>query len=370
MKTILIIEDTDFISENIATTLKFEGYSTIIAEDGIRGLERLRTSQPDLILCDVSMPRMDGFGVLRELRKMKEVVSTTPFIFLTAKAEKADMRRGMELGADDYLTKPFTTVELINAVNTQLAKKEKVEQHYEEKLDELRGNITYALPHEFRTALNGILGFSDIIINATANVNGAMIDPNEINDLARSIKESGRRLHKLTENFLVYTQIQILSSKPEELEELRNFAVENVGEILRDTAHSFAHQFERVNDLHCEVAVGDVQMSSENFVKIINELLDNSFRFSEPGSIVRVTAHNDERDYTIVIKDIGRGMTAEQLANIGAYNQFRRDMYEQQGAGLGLTISKLLTEIHGGAFTIDSELEVGTTVTVVLPVVV
>lgn len=367
MKTILIIEDTDFISENIATTLKFEGYTTVIAEDGVFGLEAVRKNKPDLILCDVSMPRMDGFGVLKELRNMKEA-GTTPFIFLTAKAEKADMRKGMELGADDYLTKPFTTVELINAVTTQLAKKEQVEQHYEEKLDELRGNITYALPHEFRTALNGILGFSDIIITATSGEEpGDDVDLSEINDMARSIKESGNRLHKVTENFLVYTQIQTIAASPEKILEIRTFSVENVGEIVRDTSNAFAQNFERRDDLHVHIEPGDVQMSSENFVKIICELLDNAFKFSKAGTPVNVVTRIEAGQYVVIISDVGRGMTVEQINNIGAYNQFARDLHEQQGAGLGLTVAKSLTEIHDGRFTIQSEVNRGTTVTLELP---
>ncbi len=371
MKTILIIEDTDFISETIATTLRFEGYDTCVAEDGVAGLEAIASCKPDLILCDVSMPRMDGFGVLGELRKNKEL-GTVPFIFLTAKAEKADMRRGMELGADDYLTKPFTATELIAAVTTQLAKQEKVAQHYEEKLEVLRGNISYALPHEFRTALNGILGYSDIIIDmakmSQMSNTSYVIDADELLEMAVAIKDSGRRLHKMTENFLVYTQITSIAGKPEAVEELKRFTVENASEIIADIATIASRDNGRESDLSLDICEAKLRMSSENLYKIAQELLSNAFKFSEAGTPVRVRCALENGSYVISIHDGGRGMTHDQIESIGAYNQFRRDVYEQQGVGLGLVISKMLAELHDGQFTIDSEVGVQTTVTVVLPV--
>lgn len=367
MKTILIIEDTDFISETIATTLRFEGYNTHVAEDGLAGLEAVTAHKPDLILCDVSMPRMDGFGVLAELRKNKER-GTIPFIFLTAKAEKADMRRGMELGADDYLTKPFTASELIAAVTTQLDKQEKVAQHYEEKLEELRGNISYALPHEFRTALNGILGYSDIIIDiAKLTREGEPLDSNELLEMAVAIKESGRRLHKMTENFLVYTQITSIAGKPEAVAELKKYTVDNTGEVIADTATIAARDAEREHDLCLDVAEGRLKISSENLYKIMQELLANAFKFSEKDTKVDIRSFIEDSVYTIRISDQGRGMLANQIESIGAYNQFRRDVYEQQGVGLGLVISKMLTELHDGVFSIESEPGKHTIITVALP---
>ncbi len=362
MKKILIIEDTDFISENIATTLRFEGYSTRIAEDGVDGLDEVRDFDPDLILCDVSMPRLDGFGVLSELRKMSDKHSTTPFIFLTAKAEKTDMRRGMELGADDYLTKPFTTVELINAVTSQFSKKQLLDEKYEEKLDELRGNITYALPHEFRTALSGILGYSEEIVRATAETSTTTIDKADINDLARAIKEAGRRLEKLTENFLVYTQIQVLQTQPERLAEIRANKVYGAHDFLVERAQAAAEQYERRADLKVDVDDTGVRMTAENYAKILSELLDNAFRFSEKGDRVEIRLRNHGSTCEIEIRDEGRGMSEDQIAKIGAYNQFERQVYEQQGVGLGLTVARLLAELHEGSLTIESKLGAGTSI--------
>ncbi len=107
MKKILVIEDEEFVRENIVELLDAEGFEVIGAEDGRMGLNLAKAMVPDLILCDVMMPELDGYGVLTALRQ-DSILAAVPFIFLTAKAAKADLRQGMELGADDYLTTPFT----------------------------------------------------------------------------------------------------------------------------------------------------------------------------------------------------------------------------------------------------------------------
>lgn len=123
MKTVLVIEDEPEMRRNITRLLKLEGYEAIPAEDGRVGLELARRSRPDLILCDVMMPAMDGHEVLQALRSEPEGRSV-PFIFLTAKGEKADLRGGMNLGADDYLTKPVDNDELLAAVAARLRRAE------------------------------------------------------------------------------------------------------------------------------------------------------------------------------------------------------------------------------------------------------
>jgi DNA-binding NarL/FixJ family response regulator len=119
MKTILIIEDQPDMRENIATILEMEEFAVLEAINGRDGIEMAREEKPDLILCDIMMPEMDGYDVLHALRADK-TVSGTPFIFLTAKGEKRDQRAGMNLGADDYLTKPVSADELLGAVNARL----------------------------------------------------------------------------------------------------------------------------------------------------------------------------------------------------------------------------------------------------------
>lgn len=121
MTSVLVIEDQETIRDNIATILESEGYSVISAKDGSYGLRFVREKQPDLIVCDIMMPGIDGYGVLNAVRH-NPVTAAIPFIFLTARADKGDLRQGMNLGADDYLTKPFTRIELLESVKTRLQK--------------------------------------------------------------------------------------------------------------------------------------------------------------------------------------------------------------------------------------------------------
>ncbi len=128
-KTILIIDDNDDIRENTAEILGFGGYKTVTAENGKKGIELAVNEKPDLIVCDIMMPELDGYGVLHLLRKNPET-EDIPLIFLTAKAERSDLRKGMEMGADDYVTKPFEEVELMNAIQSRLAKYDVLQRKY------------------------------------------------------------------------------------------------------------------------------------------------------------------------------------------------------------------------------------------------
>ncbi len=121
MTAILVIEDQVKILENIRETLEMEGYQSLGASNGMAGVQLARAHHPDLIICDVMMPGMDGYAVLMELQNNPET-AVIPFMFLTARADRDSQRQGMELGADDYLTKPFTRSELVAAVTTRLQK--------------------------------------------------------------------------------------------------------------------------------------------------------------------------------------------------------------------------------------------------------
>lgn len=129
MKRILVIEDTPSVREEIVTILNFEGFETLEAENGLIGIQLARKHLPDLIICDIMMPKLDGYKVLAELRK-DSATALIPFIFLTAKVSKEDIRQGMNIGADDYLTKPFTAEELITAIKTRLERQMTMARYY------------------------------------------------------------------------------------------------------------------------------------------------------------------------------------------------------------------------------------------------
>ncbi|MFT3705585.1 MAG: response regulator [Agriterribacter sp.] len=143
MKSILVIEDNTDIRENTAEILELAGYKAMTAENGKRGVELALKQKPDIIVCDIMMPELDGYGVLHLLRKNAET-QHIPFIFLTAKIERTDFRKGMEMGADDYITKPFEDIELLHAIEVRLKKAEVLEKKYtmsEKGIQEFLGDI-------------------------------------------------------------------------------------------------------------------------------------------------------------------------------------------------------------------------------------
>src|SRR5688572_1339975 len=129
MKKILLIEDNKDVRENTVEILKLANYNVIAAKNGKEGVEFAQAENPDLIVCDIMMPVLDGYGVLHLLSKT-DATSRIPFIFLTAKAERSDLRKGMEMGADDYLTKPFDDIELLNAIESRLKKTEILKKEF------------------------------------------------------------------------------------------------------------------------------------------------------------------------------------------------------------------------------------------------
>jgi CheY-like chemotaxis protein len=128
-RTILVIDDNTDIRENIAEILDLAGYKTYTAENGKKGVEAAIKEKPSIIVCDIMMPELDGYGVLHMLRKNPDT-ERIPFIFLTARTERSDLRKGMEMGADDYITKPFEDIELLNAVEVRFKRLEILEQQY------------------------------------------------------------------------------------------------------------------------------------------------------------------------------------------------------------------------------------------------
>ncbi len=143
MKKILLIEDNKDVRENTAEILKLAQYNVITAKNGKEGVELAQKEKPDLIICDIMMPVLDGHGALHLLSKNEET-SSIPFIFLTAKAERSDFRKGMEMGADDYLTKPFDDVELLNAIQSRLKKKDILKREFAKSIQGINEFMTEA----------------------------------------------------------------------------------------------------------------------------------------------------------------------------------------------------------------------------------
>ena len=248
MTKILVIEDADPLRNDIVEMLAFEGFDVASAENGIVGVEVAREYKPDLIICDIMMPELDGYGVLNALRKDDQMV-TVPFIFLTAKTDRTDIRHGMGLGADDYLTKPFVASELLESIQARLDKRKTFDDMADERVQVLSENIITALPHELRTPLNTIIGFSDMLITESHR-----ISKDQIADWGKHINLAGQRLYRMVENYLMYVRTLLIANNPEEIEILRKTSCEHPTTTVQVHTMLKAQQANREVDVEMELS--------------------------------------------------------------------------------------------------------------------
>ncbi len=358
MTCILVIEDDPAIRENIAETLEYEGYDVLQADNGSTGVECALRAFPDLILCDVMMPKLDGYGVLAALRS-EPSTSTIPFIFLTAKAEWQAVRKGMDLGADDYLAKPHTMPELLAAVHTRLEKRHSIERIHQQSVEALNRNLIRMLPHELRTPLNAILGNAQLMRSDYERLN-----KQDVQQMGEEIFAASERLQHVIENYFLYAQTELLQRDATRMKIIAEQRVEMPGVLIREVVSAKARQYRRENDIMVQTDNIEICMMAESLWKIVEELVDNALKFSLSGSEIQIIGHSERGTYLLQVRDQGRGMTPDQLKQVGLNVQFERDLYEQQGVGLGLVLAQQLTQLYGGALKIVSEPGGGTTVSV------
>jgi signal transduction histidine kinase len=192
----------------------------------------------------------------------------------------------------------------------------------------------------------------------------ATAKPEEVFESAKHIHESALRLHKLIENFLVFAQIELMANDANSIAATAKSSSTDAAPILDEVSKQIAARYRREGDLQLDVRPCRRAGHRRQSQKIVEELVDNAFKFSAPGTPVRVSASGRDHACSLTVSDRGRGMNIEQIARIGPQVQFERDKYEQQGAGLGLIIAKRLAELNGGEFEINSVPGKETTVTV------
>lgn len=341
---ILVVEDSDDLRENIISLLELNDYEVLFAENGYDGLQLAIKEIPDLIIADRMMPIMEGTQMLQEIRN-NSVTSNIPLIFLTAKSSTSDIRDGMNYGADDYLTKPFEAPELLKAVKTRLEKKSKTD----EKFEKVYKNISQSIPHELRTPLVSLQGFSNIIIEEIET-----IDRETIKDMMIMIKNASIRLHRTIEKFILFTEAELM------LKDKKNYLSLSSGltnvdkttiELLIDskTKTSDVNHVFNINIEDCSVKIW-----MEHFKVIVNEILDNAIKFSYPNNPIEIFSKEDGENYTITIKNYGRGMSEEEIKNSSPFVQHNRSYYEQQGNGLGLAITQRIADFYNVKLEIQS----------------
>lgn len=346
---ILLIEDDNTLRSEISTILDLEGYEVVEADNGKAGVEAAMNSYPDLILCDVMMPVMDGNEVLKLIRS-HNATRLTSFIFITALAERENVRMGMDLGADDYLIKPFTRDEMLKTLRSRLLKADEVRMNAEIEMDSLREKIMNYVPHEMRTPLHAIIGFSEIIIDEANH-----LDLPKLADLAKYINDAGLKLLNVTNRYTRFVEAQTSRGNVP-----KGDMVEHPKELIQKIIVHIAEKYMRSNDVRTDIVDEAIVISEEKFTTVLNEIIDNAFKFSFPGTDIILSSWTDGTYYWLMLQDFGRGIRNDEIKRIGAFQQFERKQFEQQGLGLGLVTAKLLTELYEGGFMISSDFGLGT----------
>lgn len=353
--TILLVEDDKPIRNDLVGILLHEGYEVLTADNGLQGLQVAIDKLPELIVSELIMPEMDGFELLSSLRE-NTATRLIPVILLSALSKYDDIRTGMNRGADDYLVKPFTREDFLSSVEMRLQKVDSLAEQRHHDLQELRIQLIKYLPHELNTPLNGIIGIGQIFKDYPKSLSQA-----EIADLGADIYDSGMRLHRLIQNYLFYSELVV-----------RNDAVttssplESPGDLCQCILMNLAMKYKRQSDTELIVEPCDTLIGYKEFAKLVEELIDNAFKFSLPGTKIIVSCRKLENRFCLKVMDEGQGMTVAEVHNIGAYMQFNRTLHEQQGSGMGLSIAKMIVEMYSGVITFESEPGKGTTVTVLL----
>jgi two-component system, sensor histidine kinase and response regulator len=361
MKKILIVEDNLIVLANIGKLLKAEGFQVLSAENGKLGLQLARTEFPDLILSDIMMPELDGYGMLEALRQDSQY-SAIPFIFLTAKVERQDMRRAMELGSDDFLTKPFTRDELLKSIGSRLQKQGIISDRAKQQLNVLRENITHSLPHRLLFPALQIIALGDRLSKITE-----IPTLEDLHETGSNIYQSAKDLHEITKRFLLYANLEMIGEDSERADQLRSQRSTFIQLEITDLAQQLAGKYHRSSDLILNLADETLAVADNYLEEIARELIDNAFKFSGLGTPVEVTGTCVQGSYVLQISDRGQGMTAEQLKSLGSYMAFEEKLYTNQGAGLGIAIVKRLIELHHGSLKIESNPYKITKVEVTLP---
>lgn len=337
MHHILVVEDDKILRNNIIEFLESEGFSTSSAMDGEAALSEIKDITPDLILCDIMMPKINGIE-LSDLLHKQESFNTVPFIFLTAKADPSDIRKGMNAGADDYIIKPFNFDDLLKSINTRLLKKEIFNKRYEEVTE----SITKHLPHEMRTPLFAVNGLTEMLMEEME-----FLGKDEILSIVKNIKSSGSRLSERLEKFLLYTELNIVSNNPSFYNSLKNDKTYIDYDVINRKVIRIAESKKRSNDIKiCSIPECNIIIYNNYFNFVLNELVDNALKFSKEGTEIIVSGILSENYFTLSVVDKGCGLKQEEIENIRAFKQFNKNEMLQEGLGFGLTIIKKIVDLY------------------------
>jgi signal transduction histidine kinase len=360
--TILVVDDDETILGSVVDILALSDYVCLTAVDGAEALQVMYRRTPDLILSDITMQTMDGYEFYRAVRSNPDWVAI-PFIFLTARGQAADIRRGTSLGADHYLVKPFETEDLLTAVQARLQRMRDIQAAAQTEVEQMKEQLMKVFGHELRTPLTHIYGYVDMLQEDLAD-----LDEEEVSTALQAIRGGSERLVKLIEDLMLVVHIdsgavEMEITRYRTRSELAPLAVE----VVRD--HSVDAE-KRSVQIELQIPDGVIVFGMPAYLKdALARLINNAIKFSKPeGGRVVISGENQDGQTRIAISDNGIGIeAAKQKQLFKRFAQIDRDKMEQQGIGLGLAISSSLVRLHNGDMRVESQPDKGSVFTITLP---
>jgi CheY-like chemotaxis protein len=353
----LIIEDEPAIRKQMAQILRFEGFETCEAENGRQGAAAAIDSLPDLVICDIMMPDLDGFGVLQALRDNPRT-AMIPFIFLTALVAPHDLRHGMEAGADDYITKPYKPASLIGSVRRRLEKRSRQIEESRRRAEEVSLAVAASVPAEILETLDHITTATNLLALKYAGQ-----DP-QVAAMHQSVAQESVRLRRMMRRLHLYAQLPQLYANRFELAKPGQLTA--AGVVIERVAREVCRTWKREPDLVIEAEPVPLPFREEYLVLLVEELVENACKFSAAGTPVAVKGQGERAFWSLTISNRGTGPSAEQIARIGAFQQFWNGSKKPPGLGLGLALAQGIARLHGCEFAIESGTDT-TTASVLVP---
>jgi K+-sensing histidine kinase KdpD len=265
----------------------------------------------------------------------------------------------MRLGADDYITKPFTRKELLDSINTRIGKHEVAEKLIGDKLESLYNNIFHALPKEFNTPLSDIMSLVDTLEQAP-------LEYEQVGEIAAKIATATRDVSGLIQRFLLSTELEINRLKPHSAK-VQHDQTSTAKEIITETAMQIAQDAKRVKDLEISVQEAVIKISPVSLKILVEELIKHTFRYSTLQTPIRISSLTKNATYIIYVSATSQEVDFEYLSMPNAYSHLQNNYDQLMAGGLGLTIARQIAEISGGELTTEVMHGRRTMVKVVLP---
>lgn len=365
---ILVIDDNPKNLDVLSELLDKGNFVLLFALDGKSGLQRAESGQPDLILLDIMMPGVDGFETCRQL-KANNTTKDIPVIFMTALAETADKIKGFALGAVDYITKPIQPEEALARITTHL-KIQRLQQDLrlrneelqaalerEKELNTLKSRFISIASHEFRTPLASISVAADVL----KRYHDRMSEEKKAASLER-IQKTVKQLTTMLDDVLLLSKVETetYEFKPQPTH-VKNICQCVMEEIKTMSAETHTIVFSGTGE-HVQASVDPKLLRH-----ILSNLLSNAVKYSPAESTIHFELAQDKKNLLFRFRDEGIGISEEEQHQL--FDAFRRgtNVGDIEGVGLGLSIVKQFVELHGGTISVESEVNKGTTFTVIIP---